>query len=65
MIAMVRAAVDGPARPERGNRRLPQFLHMIVVAGAALIGELRGGAEADAQHRRQCSRPKPCSCPPP
>src|SRR4051794_22428562 len=57
-VAMRRTAIDGPAIPERSNRRVPELLHMIVVAGHSLFGKLCGGAEADAQRRGQRTRAK-------
>src|SRR5438270_12923362 len=59
MIAVRGTAVDDPAGPKCGNRRLPQFLDMVIVARSALIGELGRSAEADAQHWRQSPRPQP------
>src|SRR6185295_9261900 len=57
-VTMRDAAVDDPARPKRIDRRLPQFLNVIEVAGTPFVGELCGGAEADAERRREGARTK-------
>src|SRR5436305_1891886 len=59
VIAVLGTSVDDPTGPKRGNRGGPKFLHMIIIARAALLGELGRGAETDAQHRRQGPRSKP------
>src|SRR5881394_3652989 len=56
IIAMGRAAVHRPALAERSVRRCPELVHIIIVAVTALGGELRCGAEANAQLGRQRSR---------
>src|SRR5512138_3234273 len=56
VVAVPRVAVDDPAGAKRLDRRGPQLLDMVVVAGGAALRELRGFAEAYAQRRRQCTR---------
>src|SRR3954452_7552212 len=59
LVAALNTAVDRPARAERLHRRGPEMLNMIIVAVCALGGELGGGAEPDAQRRRQRARAHP------
>ncbi len=47
VITMRGAAVNYPPGAERAGSRLPQPLHVIVVAACAGLRELRRGAEAD------------------
>src|SRR6185437_5308455 len=58
VIAVTATSVDDPAGSKRVQRGLPQPLNMVVVAVAALVGEFRGDAEADAQLGRQRARAK-------
>src|SRR5579864_3322685 len=58
MIAVAGASVDRPAGSQGVDRRLPQFLHVIIVAGLSFIGEFRSSSEADAQFGRQCPGPQ-------
>ena len=58
VIALGRAAVDDPARSPSRIRRDPELLDMVMIRFARSLRELRGGAKADAQRRRQRSRTK-------
>src|SRR5690348_3610898 len=53
MIAVSNASVDRPVSSERADCCPPQLLDMIIIAGLALVGELRRRSEPDAECRRK------------